>query len=628
MIKSSPDIYDDEELSSQSPSDSDSDSQPEPEVLRKLVKLEKWRLGWDSVEFPEGVRERHGGHATVCIALFRRPVCNENPSQPKYVAVKKLKTNDDSAYVRLLRSLTREVEMLDCISHPHVVKLEGFIENPAEGAAWLVFTWEANGNVREFLASGIWEIPERISLIRDTACGLEYLHGHNPPIRHGDLKSLNILVNAEYRAVITDFGSARLLTDVPLSTSTDDEEALTTILNQPADDGSPRATYSEHTKQMTISNCEYTLRWAAPEVLLGEESDLSSDIWALGWIIYELLTDDFPFKEVKLDAAVIKRVIEGVLPSIAKDQRFSPIPALCNLITSCWKQNPTDRPTPTSIPTPSTPLVKGSIRVRSPALLLQLGWLHRRQDNYQDAMASYMEVVGICTRSGDESGRAQALWGVAEVYRLQDMYDKALSSYTEALRLFRRVGDEPGRAQALWGLADVYRYQALYEQADFYYNRALQICTQNTIESGIADALWGLAEVHRLQARYSDAASDYNRALQICSRLGNESGKAQALWGLADVSRLEGRYEEASSFYHDALRSFTQIGDESGSAQALWGLGEVWRFQAKYVEAASSYSQALQIFSRIGIEGGRAQALWGLAEVHRSRNQEAGSKGG
>lgn len=153
---------------------------------------------------------------------------------------------------------------------------------------------------------GIHRFKSGSDQIRDTACGLEYLHGHNRPIRHGDLKSvstiaasnkdcahgsrsqLNILVNSEYRAVITDFGSARVVTDRPLLTSTDDEEALTTILNQPADDGSPRVTFSEDTKHLTLSNCDYTIRWAAPEVLMGEECGLSSDIWALGWIIYEV----------------------------------------------------------------------------------------------------------------------------------------------------------------------------------------------------------------------------------------------------------------------------------------------------------------------------------------------------
>ncbi|KIO24553.1 hypothetical protein M407DRAFT_51469, partial [Tulasnella calospora MUT 4182] len=49
--------------------------------------------------------------------------------------------------------------------------------------------------------------------IYDVSCGIQYLHIRNPPVRHGDLKSANILVNSRNRAVITDFGSARFLED-------------------------------------------------------------------------------------------------------------------------------------------------------------------------------------------------------------------------------------------------------------------------------------------------------------------------------------------------------------------------------------------------------------------------------
>ncbi|KIO19000.1 hypothetical protein M407DRAFT_61371, partial [Tulasnella calospora MUT 4182] len=71
--------------------------------------------------------------------------------------------------------------------------------------------WEPNGNVREFLANA--KPTAYICQIQDMFGGLGYLHTREPPIRHGDLKSLNILVSSSYEAIITDFGSARLVTD-------------------------------------------------------------------------------------------------------------------------------------------------------------------------------------------------------------------------------------------------------------------------------------------------------------------------------------------------------------------------------------------------------------------------------
>ena len=52
------------------------------------------------------------------------------------------------------------------LSHPNIVELEGFVEDASKHMIWLVFPWEENGNLRDFLASGEWEIPERISLVR------------------------------------------------------------------------------------------------------------------------------------------------------------------------------------------------------------------------------------------------------------------------------------------------------------------------------------------------------------------------------------------------------------------------------------------------------------------------------
>ena len=48
------------------------------------------------------------------------------------------------------------------------------------------------------------------------------------------------------------------------------------------------ATVCASTNTITLTGNEYTLRWAAPELLNDEEPCLASDIWALGWIFYEV----------------------------------------------------------------------------------------------------------------------------------------------------------------------------------------------------------------------------------------------------------------------------------------------------------------------------------------------------
>lgn len=54
---------------------------------------------------------------------------------------------------------------MSSLSHPNVIMLYGFVENMEKGDAWMILPWEENGNVREFLQSGDWDIPERMSLV-------------------------------------------------------------------------------------------------------------------------------------------------------------------------------------------------------------------------------------------------------------------------------------------------------------------------------------------------------------------------------------------------------------------------------------------------------------------------------
>ena len=82
--------------------------------------------------------------------------------------------------------------------------------------------------------------------------------------------------------MITDFGSARRLAER-------DRQAQTKQIDSPAQPVFVlEATVDAATNTITLTGNQYTLRWAAPELLKDEEPCLGSDIWALGWIFYEV----------------------------------------------------------------------------------------------------------------------------------------------------------------------------------------------------------------------------------------------------------------------------------------------------------------------------------------------------
>ncbi|KAG8924275.1 hypothetical protein FRC00_005282, partial [Tulasnella sp. 408] len=106
-----------------------------------------------------------------------------------------------------------------------------------------------------------------------------------------------------------------------------------------------------------------------------------------------------------------------------------------------------------------------------------------------------------------------------------------------ALEICTDVKDRKGRADALWGLADVHRRRREYEEAIWLYSDVWEICTDLNDRKGKADALWGLADVHRRRSEYEEAIPLYSEVLKICTALKDRKGRADALWGLADVYR-------------------------------------------------------------------------------------------
>jgi serine/threonine protein kinase len=96
-------------------------------------------------------------------------------------------------------------------------------------------------------------------------------HAHERNIVHRDLKSSNVVITAEGRAKVLDFGLAKRLEDVELSQVTRSQVSLT--------------------QEGLVAG---TLPYLAPELLHGAPADARSDIWAFGVILYQMASAGAP----------------------------------------------------------------------------------------------------------------------------------------------------------------------------------------------------------------------------------------------------------------------------------------------------------------------------------------------
>ncbi|KAG8948346.1 hypothetical protein FRC04_009842 [Tulasnella sp. 424] len=482
-----------------------------------------------------------GASADVELAILLPLDISLSEESFQHVDVEKLKIGDDTNQERVLRSVVRELSLLSSLSHENTVIFTGFVEDVSKGIAWLIFQWETNGNIREFLQSGTWEIPERISLIRDVACCIEYLHSHEPPICHGDLNrritvKLNILVNSENRAVITDFGSARLLDRTTEGAASDAKiPTRSRAQNDGEKDSSPRIEMFITDTVTTFTGPAWTLRWAAPEVLDGEFPDLPSDIWAFGWICWEIMTDTYPFADVKQDGGVVLRVAAGDLPSVDYNERSS---LSINVYLIQTRIIPSENNS------------GDSETNHSAALLRSIGRIHVQRGRMQAGMEQIRRSLDISRSTNNDEGAAGALSDLSEAYyRISDLPESE-AAYKNAHAIYTKLGNQDGIALSLSGLARVYQRNGDHSKAISSLMEARDIYTPLDHDCGIANIHYDLGSAYI--AEYEEAATALVEAHSIYLSLGVDLGIANAIAGLAYLRLVEKDHLKAASLYLEA----------------------------------------------------------------------------
>ena len=205
----------------------------------------------------------------------------------------------------------REWRLMKECRHPNICLFIGLSRAPQpDNRIFIISEFVENGNVRLYIHDKTKPFPWRlrISFATDVARALAYLHARK--CIHRDLKGENLLVTANGRLKITDFGFARIA-----------------------------ARNEEESKRLTFCGTD---SYMSPEILLGDEFDLPTDVFSLGIIFCEIgarqLADDRHFKRYAptfgIDPAEAKKLMSPGCP-----------PAFFDLCMDCLKVKPSERPT-------------------------------------------------------------------------------------------------------------------------------------------------------------------------------------------------------------------------------------------------------------------------------------------
>jgi len=170
----------------------------------------------------------------------------------------------------------REAQMTSRLRHPHILPVYDYGES--NGRLYLVMKLVSGGTLAERIARGPLELGEVAAILTQVAGALDYAHARG--VIHRDIKPQNILFDAGGDAYLSDFGIAQ-------------PGASAGVQETPGFTG--------------------TVAYASPEQCRGEELTPTSDLYALGVVVYEMLTGTLPFQG-STPLAVMRQHLTGPVP--------------------------------------------------------------------------------------------------------------------------------------------------------------------------------------------------------------------------------------------------------------------------------------------------------------------------
>jgi hypothetical protein len=199
----------------------------------------------------EIVERLGGGGMAVVYRAVQQPLGRE-------VALKALSSElfQDDGFVKRFETEAKTLAKLD---HPNILPIYDFELN--DGVAYLTMPLIRGGTLRDVLNRGPLDTLTAWRYLREIGDGLQ--HAHDAGIVHRDLKPTNVLIHADGRAMLADFGLAR---------------------------GAGQPTHLT-----TIGLAIGTPGYMAPEQVMGHDVDKRADIYAMGVLTFEMLTGRLPF---------------------------------------------------------------------------------------------------------------------------------------------------------------------------------------------------------------------------------------------------------------------------------------------------------------------------------------------
>ena len=464
--------------------------------------------------------------------------------------------------------LLHEARAASTLDHKNIATIHA-VEGTGDGQLFIVMAYYEGVSLTTRKRAAPLSPAEAIDIVRQIAEGLGHAHLHN--IVHRDIKPSNVILTPEGEAKIVDFGLARFVSA-----------------------GASTATLS----------LAGTLLYMSPEQLSGKAVDSRTDVWSLGVIAYELLTNRLPFQGDN-PAGTIMAILQS-----SPDEMGGVSPELQSIVFRALSKGAADRyqscgellrdlkRIDSLDGDPTRRVGKETFKVRVPLTIPPIANKTRvrtRKRRWLAAMvvALLALMAGVLLLERTDSVKDRPVAGSAN--------PAAYETYLQGLDYLRRY-DKPGNLDAAIRLfetttkADPKFALAFAALGEAYWNKYRQDGDPRWVE--MASASCGraaelndrlpavfvtLGRIHAGTGQHDLALQEFDRALELNHR------DADALLGLADVYSSAGRTQEAEDTYKRAAAMRPEYWD------GHYRLGAFYYQQGRYADAASQFRRVVEL---------------------------------